>query len=111
MVQVIDPVLGYLWFVPEEPYREEPGDRVSNKALREEFLRQQEAFRLTATEVAAAAGWYRCHGSRRPDAQRVNRTLGLECDSHRSQPRKEVTYHVAVQLAQALDMAPYEAGV
>jgi len=76
---------------------------VSNAALRARFLELRDRDGLTYAELARRAGWLTCDGS--PDRARVMRILGLE------RPRQTTSPANAAVLADALGMAPSEAGV
>jgi hypothetical protein len=84
-----------------------PGD-VPVEPLREEYLRRDD---LTPGEIARRLGWWKRPGV--PNADRVRVQLGLR--SYRSNGRRltrqRVRYERAVELAEAMNMDPHEAGV
>lgn len=95
----------------EAPYRPMVHELVPNAPLRREYLRRHQRDGLTVAELAVTLGWQRSRNDPRPDAARVMRSLGLACDVGRALPRATATYPIAVALARALDMTPYDAGV
>lgn len=98
--------------------RLKPIRRVPNAIFRVRFTQLRGEEGLTLNDVAMRLGWTRGGTDTRPDASRVEKTLGLRPErsgrgGHVSATRKRVTvsYELAVQLAAALDLDPYEAGV
>lgn len=85
-----------------------PGD-VPVEPLREAFLRSG----VSAYELAIRLGWTRAEPSRRPDVTRVKRSLGLMPyrSNGRRMVRRKVRYERAVELADAMNVDPYEVGI
>jgi hypothetical protein len=72
----------------------------------------QEAFRrtgMTKCELAHRLGWMR------PNVDKVNRYLGFRPDSGsrgvRKEPRQRLSYEVALELADAMDVDPVDVGL
>ncbi|HXQ33174.1 MAG TPA: hypothetical protein VN843_04050 [Anaerolineales bacterium] len=85
-----------------------PLGRVNNAPLRSAFLKSDR----TAADVARYLGWYDYNG--RADGHRVKRALGLVEDiskqGYRS-IRKSNYRHLALQLAKAIGVDPWELGL